>query len=164
MNPRNKWLVGTVSAALLSGAAMWEGVRYKPYKDIAGVQTVCYGETKGVENRTYTPQECEVMLSTRLVEFRQEIAKCIDVPINKNEFDAYTLFAYNVGVGAFCNSRANKLLNQGKHEAACTALAFDGNQKPVWSYAGGKFVQGLHNRRVYEMKLCLGSKASNTPS
>lgn len=164
MNQANRWLIGTVSAALLSGAALWEGVRYTPYKDIVGVTTVCYGETKNVENRKYSPEECKRMLKTELAEYGRGVLNCVNVPLTQNQYDAFTLFAYNVGVSGFCNSRANKLLNERKYEAACTALAFGPKGEPVWSYAGGKFVQGLQNRRVYEMKLCLGNKYSNTPS
>lgn len=164
MNLTNKWLIGSVSAALLSGAALWEGVRYTPYKDIVGVTTVCYGETKNVENRKYSPEECKRMLRNELADYGKGVLNCVNTPLTQNQYDAFTLFAYNVGVSAFCNSRANKLLSEKKYEAACTAMAFGPNQQPVWSYAGGKFVQGLHNRRIYEMKLCLGSKSSNTPS
>lgn len=164
MNQANKWLIGAVSAALLSGAALWEGVRYQPYKDIVGVTTVCYGETKNVENRKYSPEECKRMLKNELAEYGKGVLNCVNAPLTQNQYDAFTLFAYNVGVSGFCNSRANKLLSEKKYEAACTALAFGPNQQPAWAYAGGKFVQGLHNRRLYEMKLCLGNKSSNTPS
>lgn len=165
MNNANRWLVGTVSAALLAGATLWEGFSPKVYKDVVGVPTYCYGETENViPGKTYSKQECQTLLRTRLAEYGMGVLKCVNVPLTANQYDAYTLFAYNVGVSGFCGSRANKLLNQNKYEAACIALAYDQNQKPVWSYAGGKFVQGLHNRRIYEMKLCLGNKYSNTPS
>lgn len=163
-NLNNKWLIGSISAALLSGAALWEGYSPTVYKDVKGIPTYCYGETENVlPGRTYSKQECQTLLKNRLAEYGAGVLKCTNVPISQSEYDAYTLFAYNVGISAFCSSRANQLLNQGKHEAACTALAYGPNQQPVWSFSGGKFYQGLHNRRIYEMKLCLGNKSSNTP-
>lgn len=165
MNQSNKWLIGSISAALLSGAALWEGFSPKVYKDIGGVATYCYGETENViKGKTYSKQECQALLKTRLADYGKGVLNCVNTPLTQNQYDAFTLFAYNVGISGFCNSRANKLLSEKRYEAACTALAFGPNQQPVWSYAGGKFVQGLHNRRIYEMKLCLGNKSSNTPS
>jgi len=165
MNQANKWLIGTVSAALVSGAALLEGYSPKVYRDVGGVATYCYGETENVLlGKTYSKQECQALLKTRLAEYGAGVLKCTSVPLTQNQYDAFTLFTYNVGVSGFCNSRANKLLSERKYEAACTALAFGPKGEPVWSFAGGKFVQGLQNRRVYEMKLCLGNKYSNTPS
>jgi GH24 family phage-related lysozyme (muramidase) len=53
------------------------------------------------------------------------------------------------------------LINAGRIADGCKALAWAPDGKtPVWAYvtdAQGRkrFVQGLHNRRLAEMKLCL---------
>lgn len=157
MNPANKWLIGSASAALIAGAAQWEGFMPVPYRDIAGVATYCYGETKGVTwGKTYTKEQCMALLRPRLAEFGKGVLQCVNVPLKQNQYDAYTLFAYNVGVHGFCSSRALKLLNQGRYEEACKALATGPTGQPAWSFAGGKYVQGLQNRRQYEVKMCLG--------
>jgi lysozyme len=158
MHARNKWLLGGFSAVLLGAAALWEGTKYKPYEDIVGVLTVCNGYTGKdiVRNKTYTPQECQQLLKKELYIHAEGILKCIRVPLAQNEFDAYTLFAYNVGVAGACGSRAFSLLNQERRQEACRALAFSPSNTPVWSFAGGRFVQGLHNRRMYEMNMCMG--------
>lgn len=151
MNPKNKIFAGVVGVTLVAAATLWEGTRYTPYNDIAGVLTVCQGYTgkdivKGV---VYTPLQCEKYLKKELLVHSQGVLKCVNVPIKRHEYDAYTLFAYNVGVKAFCTSSLLKKLNAGDHVGACNGL-------PAWSYAKGKYVQGLRNRRLYERQMCLG--------
>lgn len=152
---RNKWLVGSVAAITLSGAALWEGKRNVPYIPIPGdVPTVCYGETK-VQMRRYSDAECVAMLKQSLVKYGDGVLQCIAVPINSNEHAAYSLFAYNVGVANFCGSSLLRKLNRGDHIGACKGLATADSGKPAWSYAGGRYVQGLQNRRLFERNLCL---------
>lgn len=154
-NPKNKWLLGLVSAAMLSGAMLLEGHSNDPIIPIKGdVPTVCYGETK-VAMRHYTDAECLALLKDQLPRYGDGVLKCIDVPITQNEHAAYTLFAYNEGVYAFCTSAARATLNRGDHAGACRALATKPGGTPAWSTAGGRYVQGLQNRRQYERNLCL---------
>lgn len=158
MHPANKWLLGVASASLIASTAQWEGVSYTPYVDIAGITTVCYGYTgKDIEQgRRYTKDECRSLLSNELKEHGHGVLKCVSRPLKEHEYSAFTLFAYNVGVSGACNSRAIRLFNEGKTKEACDALAFSPTGKPAWSYVKGKFVQGLHNRRLYERSWCLG--------
>jgi lysozyme len=159
----NRWLAGSMSAALISGAALWEGTRYYAYYDIAGVPTVCQGYTgKGIVfGREYSPEECRTFLHKELVIHSNGVLNCITQPLKQNEHDAFTLMAYNVGVAGFCSSRAAREFNSGNVVAACTAMYKAPNGKPVWSYAkkNGEltFVQGLYNRRKYEAAMCLGN-------
>lgn len=150
MQIRNKWLVGSVSAALVSGACYWEGTRYVPYEDVVGVWTVCQGYAKPdvVRGKTYTKAECATLLHDQLAEHGAAVLKCANVPLNQHQYDAFTLFTYNVGASAFCNSSLLKKLNAYNYSGACDGLL-------AWSYAGGKQVKGLYNRRLYERKLCL---------
>lgn len=159
MNPANKWLVGAISSALIASASVWEGTRYYAYKDLAGVPTVCQGHTgSGITfGRKYTPEECSAFLKADLKKHADGVLACINKPLKENEFNAFVLFAYNVGVSGACSSRAFSQFNLGNTEAACRALAYSPKGVPVWSYVNGtEFVQGLHNRRLYEMKMCLG--------
>ena len=154
-NARNKWLIGIVSAATISGAALWEGKRNDPYIPVPGdVPTVCYGETS-VVMRHYTDAECTSMLKRNLVKYGDGVLRCIDVPINENEHTAYTLFAYNVGVYSFCHSVARNLLNAGQHAAACKSLSTKPNGTPAWSTSGGVYYPGLQRRRKSEEARCL---------
>lgn len=160
--PQNKWLVGITSATLLSGAALWEGTRYYAYYDIAGVPTVCQGYTGSgiVFGKKYSPEECRAFLHKELVVHSTGILNCITSPLEQHQHDAFTLFAYNVGVAGACSSRAIKEFNAGNIIESCTALYRTPSGKPVWSYArvDGElsFVQGLYNRRKYEAAMCLG--------
>lgn len=158
MHPANKWLIGIASSALVSGALMWEGSKPVPYKDIGGVVTVCSGYTgKDIQlDRVYTKQECTGLLKKELAVHGQGVLECAKKPLKQNEYDAYTLFFYNVGVGAGCKSRALRLFNEGRNKEACEALAFSPLGEPAWSYVRGKYVQGLHNRRLFERAMCLG--------
>ena len=169
MHPANKVLIGVVSAALLSATALWEGTRYKAYYDLAGIPTVCQGYTNDLGKgdnpidfkKTYSEQECAEYTSVELIETRRGVSNCINVRMKPNELDAFTLMAYNVGIQGFCTSRAAKLFNAGDRAAACKAMAWGPKNEPVWAYAGGKYVQGLHNRRKYEMAMCMGKPDAN---
>lgn len=158
MLAKNKWLLAGFSSVLIGGAVLWEGTKYTPYEDIVGVLTVCNGYTGKdiVRGRKYTPDECKQFLEKELYVHAKGILNCIKVPLKQEEFDAYTLFAYNVGVQGACSSQSFRMLNADRRVEACRLLAFSPNGKPNWSFAKGQFIQGLHNRRIYEMNMCMG--------
>lgn len=153
----NKWLLGVASAALISATATLEGTRYYAYYDLAGIPTVCSGYTgEGITfGRKYSTEECSRYTRAELIEHGTGVLNCIKNPLNENEYNSFTLMAYNVGVNGFCSSRAARLFNEGKHKEACNAIAYGPKNEPVWSYVDGKFVQGLHNRRKFEREMCL---------
>lgn len=151
MELKNKIFAGILSATLVSGAVLWEGTRYVPYEDIVGVLTVCHGYTGKdiVRGKRYTDQECKAFLSKELIAHQADVIRCVNKPMTQNQVDAFTLFTYNVGGAAFCGSTLLKKFNQGDIVGACNGLL-------QWSYAGGKYIQGLNNRREFERKICLG--------
>lgn len=151
-HPANKWLVGFLGAALIGGAALWEGDARTAYIDMVGVPTVCYGHTGNdiQYGKTYTYKECNDILRKDLVSHTGPMLKCINVPINENQYTAFALFTLNVGPTAFCKSSLLKKLNAGDYAGACDGLM-------AWTYAGGKQVKGLYNRRLYERAICLGT-------
>lgn len=150
-HPANKVFLGVVGATLVASAALWEGDKRNAYYDIAGVLTVCHGYTGKdiIKTKTYTKQECTALLEKELSVHAKGVLACTNVPLRPNEYDAYTLFAYNVGVKGYCTSSLLKKLNAGDNVGACNGLM-------QWSYAKGKYVQGLNNRRAYERQMCLG--------
>lgn len=150
MDVRNKLLVGVVSATLISSTALWEGDKRDPYWDLAGILTVCSGHTGSdiIKGKRYTKEECTTLLQRDLVVHRQGVYKCVNAPMTPKQFDAFTMFTYNVGVSSFCKSTLLKDFNAGNPAKACDGLL-------KWSYVNGKFVQGLRNRREYERKMCL---------
>ena len=84
-----------------------------------------------------------------------KLADCIDVAISQPIFDALSSHSHNFGVPNTCSSRAVGLINSGRVADGCNALAHGPDGKPAWSYADGKFVRGLYNRRLAERALCL---------
>lgn len=156
MNPTNKIFIGVVSASLIASVSMWEGTKYVPYRDVTGTWTVCQGITENIiPDKTYTEKECGTLLSTQLAKHGKDALNCINVPISRLEYEAYTSFTYNVGGYNFCSSGALKELNKGNHELACKRLATAPDGKPAWSFSKGKYFQGLQNRRQDESKTCL---------
>lgn len=147
---RLKKTAGLMAAAIaLVGA--WEGLRTVAYKDIVGVPTVCFGETRGVKmGDRYTVEECKVMLGEGLAEFEAGMRRCLKNPdaIPAKSYVAFLSLSYNIGTGAFCRSTLVRRANSGDMAGACKAIL-------SWNRAGGRVVQGLVNRRKEEHRICM---------
>jgi lysozyme len=138
-----------VVAAALPVVAKWEGLELKPYYDIVNVKTVCYGETRGVEDRIYTKAECDVMLAGGLEEFYTKIDPCMPDDVPPKAAGMFLSFSWNVGPGAFCKSQTiQSAFTRKDYAAACRGMN-------LFNKAGGKVVNGLVKRRAEESKLCL---------
>jgi len=141
-------VAGSLAIGLVGG---FEGVRTRAYRDVVGVPTVCFGETRGVRmGDQYSIDQCKAMLGTALVEFETGMRRCMRMPdaVPDKSYVAFLSFSYNVGIGAFCKSTLAKKLNAGDLRGAC-------NELPHWNTAGGRIIKGLVNRRAEERKLCL---------
>lgn len=130
----------------------WEGLRLDPYTDLAGVRTVCFGETAGVKERRHTRAECDAMLAKSLTKHAQPILDCLPPSAPVEVKAAFVSFGYNVGVSAACRSTAARHVWAGDYARACDGLL-------AWNKArvSGKLVavQGLTNRRYDERAICL---------
>lgn len=132
----------------------WEGLELKAYKDIVGVWTVCYGETKGVRpGDSYTKAQCDAMFARELVSYRTGTHKFFTtttiqerLPVTRDV--AYVSLSYNAGVSAVGKSTAVRRINAGDIEGGCEAIGW-------WNKAGGRVIRGLVNRRVEDVALCL---------
>ena len=161
MNKSNKWIAATlVPLSLLVSIKQFESSGKEhpiPYKDVAGVLTVCDGHTGSdiIQGKVYTPEECKNLLEKDIAKHGKGVLNCVEVPITLKEYEAYTSFAFNIGVGNFCASNVLRTLNAGNRELACKGIYQHPNGKPAWSYSGGKYVQGLQNRRIEEYKICM---------
>lgn len=159
------------SAPLVIFLSTWEGRGQNTvYADqlAGGLPTVCMGITRHtspfsvVVGDYWSPGRCAEVEQLVISKTQLQLADCITNPdVSQNTFDALTSHAHNVGVPSTCASRAVALINAGRIADGCKALAWAPDGKtPVWAYvtdAQGRkrFVQGLHNRRLAEMKLCL---------
>lgn len=148
-------VVGLAAAAILTPfVAGWESGgkdHLTPYRDIVGVWTICHGETLGVSAITpaETPEGCTIRLDKRLAGFARDVVACTPSLRGKDEqWAAATSLAYNIGVGAYCKSTADRMFDAGRQKEACDAFL-------LWNKAGGRVVQGLVNRRQAERALCL---------
>ena len=144
--------ISTVTVALMSFVALWEGDERTAYADklAYGLPTVCNGHT-GPDVRVgdvWSKEQCDAVLLRNLEVHGQGLLRCVTVPLNQHQFDALSSWTFNIGVGAACGSTLVKLLNQGQYAQAC-------NQLPKWNRAGGREVRGLTNRRMAERDLCL---------
>ncbi|MCW2367039.1 lysozyme [Sphingobium sp. B7D2B] len=157
MNARDTLLGGAVGSAFIGLAIMiaapfiarWEGPRTDPYRDIAGIWTVCTGETR-VPMRRYTPAECAAMLDRTLAaDWAPAVLRA--VPALKDrpyQFAAAISLAYNIGEAAFARSTVARRFNAGDWPGGCDAFR-------LWVMVDGRRVQGLVNRREAERRLCL---------
>lgn len=151
MNAREKLIakVGAASAALLLAVVpVFEGTVLKTYRDPIGVLTSCMGHT-GSElkiGQKWTIEQCNQQLAEDLNKHADALA-CIRPPLTDGQKAAFVSFAYNVGNRAFCQSSLVKKANAMDLPGACAELS-------RWTYAGGKQLPGLVNRRKVEREIC----------
>ena len=131
-----------------------EGVRLQPYYDVAGILTVCYGETEGIELRDYTLEECSEKLVNRVEGyFVPQVRRCTDKweALPQEVKDVVVELAYNIGPRNYCRSSFRKQLDDDKGIKACARILpwnkarINGKLKPV---------EGLTNRRIREARKC----------
>lgn len=160
---------GAIPAALLAALTgplahqtleRWEGNIKHVYADhlAGGLPTYCAGRTDkaAVVGTTLTDDQCREVNKTTLLEYGYAVLGCAAwAHLTPDRLVAITIFAVNVGKDGACNSRAVRLINTGQVQAGCHALATGPDGRPAWSYADGKYVQGLQNRRQAEKSLCL---------
>lgn len=141
-----------IAVVLLTGSNGrngFEGVSYKPYRDVAGVWTVCYGHTGRdiIMEKVYNQTECYNLLSKDLNATARKINPFIKVEIPETMRGVLYSFAYNVGAGNFQHSELLKKINQGDNKSACEQLR-------RWTYSNGKQWKGLITRREVEHEIC----------
>lgn len=140
----------TISKRGLQFIRSKEGLRLVAYQDSVGVWTIGYGHTETVYPKMkITEGQAESLLRADLMRFEKAIRDLVDVPLSQNEYDALCSFVFNIGESAFMQSTLLRKLNNLDYEGAA-------DQLPRWSYAGGKQLQGLLNRRRDERLLFLG--------
>jgi lysozyme len=185
--PRTSPTQRGVLAALIGGVATAvlfvtipedEGTRYKAYRDIVGVWTICQGDTKNVTpGMVETREGCEKRLEAQLIAHAAPVMKC--TPWLAGEGRDYpraaaVSAAYNFGTAAYCASSIDRRFDAGDWRGGCDALllynratgsaAWAAKQKRagesctpsktrrgMWSCT----VKGLRLRRERERALCL---------
>lgn len=134
----------------------FEGLRLKPYRDVAGVPTIGWGSTYYRDNKKVTMNDnpiTEDEANSLLAyiankDFGSFINKVVKVELNQNQFDALVSFAYNLGNGNLQNSTLLKKINSGDFIGAS-------NEFIKWNKVGKTELAGLTKRREKEKKLFL---------
>lgn len=149
-----------VSSSAENIIKFFEGLRLKAYQDERGIWTIGYGSTwnhiagrKVQQGDTITEKTAIEWIRKDMSNTAKKIDEFVKIPINSNQRDSLTSFAYNIGVNAFANSTLLKLLNAGKpkEEVAKQLLRWNKVKKD------GVYVvsNGLTNRRQKEYELFL---------
>lgn len=139
----------TTSPAGIALIKEFEGCRLTAYQDGAGVWTIGYGHTSGMQSgETCTQEQAESWLvqDLRIAEsgvtrYAPGVAQC--------QFDALVSFCFNLGIFALEHSTLLKLLLA--DDVAGAAAEF-----PRWDHVAGKESAGLLRRRMAEQTMFLG--------
>lgn len=153
MNPRAKLAakIGLGAAtAVAAFVATHEGTILRTYRDPIGIITACTGHVDPTLKlgTTYTPAQCQEMLYVDLVKHANDL-DCVRVPLTDAQKVALLSFTFNVGARNFCGSTLVRKANAGAQPLEWCA------ELKRWTYAAGKQLPGLVNRREAEYGLCI---------
>ena len=130
--------------------AKYEGCRLEAYKCPAGVWTIGYGHTAGVQPGNTLPSKdaAKKLLQEDLKKYEASVNNCVEkgritFPLTQNQFDALTSFCYNCGAGSL------QTLVTGRNAAAIADKLLQYNK------GGGKVLAVLTKRRTEERELFL---------
>jgi lysozyme len=125
----------------------FEGLELNAYQCAAGVWTIGYGHTKGVQKGMVISEDtANEMLVEELKEYENYINTLVKVELNQNQFDAMVSWVYNLGSSNLQASTLLKVLNAGDYEGVPAQIM-------RWNKAGGKVLEGLTRRRQAEADL-----------
>ena len=135
------------SPACIDLIKSFESLKLESYLCPAGIPTIGYGHTQGVElGQTIDADEAERLLAHDVEQFEAAVIAAVPRPLTQGQFDALVSFAYNCK--GWRTSTLIRLTNLGNVKGA--ALEF-----PKWVHAGEKILPGLVRRRAAEQKLFL---------
>jgi lysozyme len=141
----------TSSAGILA-IHRWEACRLKAYQDVKGVWTIGWGHTSAAGTPVVKPGmvitqgQADAIFKKDLANFEKYVDEWVKVPLTQNQYDALVSFVYNVGPGNFKSSTLLRKLNAKDYAGAAAEFS-------RWNKSGGKYVQGLANRRQAEMQM-----------
>ena len=124
----------------------FETLELKAYKCPAGVLTIGYGHTRGVnKGQVITEIQADVLLKGDLLAVEKSIND-LGLTLTQGQFDALVDFCFNLGRTKLLNSTLYvKILDNASDDEIAT-------QFRRWMYGGGKKLDGLVKRREWEVK------------
>jgi lysozyme len=101
----------------------FEGLRLRPARLPDGRLTIGYGHTRSTrEGIEVTAREAELLLIYDLMPVIAEVESLLTREVSELQFAALVSFAHNIGLEAFAGSEVLRLVNEGAHERAASAL------------------------------------------
>ena len=149
-DPGLPWPIPMDAVALIAEA---EGCRLRAYRCPAGVWTIGFGATDGVEpGMVWSQEQADKRLCADLTKRAAAVEVMLTEHAEPNQLGALVSLAYNIGAGALAKSTVLKAHNRGDAQAASRAFG-------LWNKAtvGGKLtvLAGLTARRAAEAALYL---------
>lgn len=138
------------SAAGRQFIEQWEGLFLHTYDDGTGTLTIGYGHTTAAGPPTVrrgmviTKEQADAILASDLAAVEIDVNHHVIPALNQNQFDALVSFDFNTG--GLDRSSVLRAINLGRFE-------FVHNDLLMWDHGGGRFMQGLYNRRLAEAKM-----------
>ena len=143
----------------------FEGLRRTSAQLPAGGWTIGYGHTASArQGAQVSAEDAEALLLYDLRKVAQAVDAAVFTPVNQNQFDALTAFAFNVGVDNFLRSKVLKHLNEGSYLQAAAAIEM---WRKADIHGDSIVVDALVRRRAAEKALFLtppeGYRPTPTP-
>lgn len=134
----------------------FEGCRLAAYRCPAGVWTIGWGETLGVqEGNVWTQEQADAVLLRRVGQFMlATLKRCPQLHAEADgRLAACTSLAYNIGTGAFGVSSVRRKTARREYPGAADSFL-------LWNKAGGRVLRGLTLRRQAERLRYLSDEAA----
>lgn len=97
----------------------FEGLCLSAYRCPAGVPTIGYGHTAGVQlGQTITEARADAFLAADLASAARDVDRLVKVPLGANQRGTLASFVFNLGAGNLQQSTLLKLLNKGDYAGA----------------------------------------------
>lgn len=125
----------------------FESLRLQAYRCPAGVLTIGYGHTAGVQNGDRIDEsEAEQLLAADL-QSSEALVNRLCPELNQNQFDALVSFVFNCGEGNFSKSTLLKCVQANPHNPNIRG------EFARWNKSKGMVMAGLIRRRRAETEL-----------
>lgn len=131
----------------------FEGFSKVPYVCPAGVWTIGYGSTYGMDRSRVTAKSwpiaepiAEYLLERDVRRFDRAVQRLVTVDISARQHGALVSFSYNLGSGALKSSTLLKRVNSDEWDDVPYQFS-------RWVHAGGRRLAGLVRRRKAEANL-----------
>ena len=125
----------------------FEQLRLNSYLCPAGVWTIGYGHTDGVNQGMLITEKTADGFLKQDIRNAEHCINQMDVGLTQEQFDALVSFVFNVGVQAFNTSTLKKKILKNPNDPSIA------DEFRRWVYAGNKKLPGLIKRREQEIKL-----------